>query len=116
MKVLAIRFCCVSDEAPAMAEFFDAMGLEQKKMDGSCEGFSGAIFPAGESWVEIWQSGPQMPAGIMLQIVVDDADAYAEHARSKGLEPNGPMDAHGERIYFAKAPSGLQISFQSKLP
>ena len=57
-----------------------------------------------------------MPAGIMLQIEVDDADAFAAHAKANGLEAQGPMDAHGERIYFFKAPTGLQVSFQSKLP
>ena len=40
-----------------------------------------------------------MPAGIMLQVEVDDADAVAEQARSQGLNPQGPMLAHGERIY-----------------
>jgi len=56
-----------------------------------------------------------MPAGIMLQIVVDDADAWAENARKNGLEPSGPIDDHGERIYYLKAPGGLPISFQSTL-
>ena len=75
----------------------------------------GAVFPAADSWIEIWPEGPEMPAGIMLQIVVDDADAFAAHAKTNGLDPQGPMDAHGERIYYLKAPSGLQISFQSSL-
>jgi hypothetical protein len=75
--------------------------------------FSGAVFPAGESWVEVWPQRPQMPAGVMLQIIVDDADAFADYATSNGLAPQGPMDAHGERIYFLKGPGELQISFQS---
>ncbi len=51
----------------------------------------------------------------MLQLVVDDADAYAEKAKAGGLSPQGPMDAHGERIYFLTLPGGLQMSFQSRL-
>jgi hypothetical protein len=119
MEVLGIRFCSVSPEAESLAGFFDNLGLGRRPMpehesaDGS---FSGAIFPAGASWVEIWPEGPEMPAGLMLQVEVDDADAFAEHAKGNGLEPHGPMDAHGERIYFLQAPSGLQLSFQSKLP
>ncbi len=114
MKVLSIRFCQVSDKARELAGFFDKLGLPQRDM-GACEGadFSGAIYPAGDSWIEIWQAGNEMPAGTMLQVVVDDADAFAEHARSNGLEPQGPMDAHGERIYFLQAPGGLQVAFQS---
>ena len=118
MQVLGIRFCSVSDEAAELAGFLDALGLARRPMedDGNPDSFCGAVFPAGESWIEIWQKGPEMPEGIMLQVVVDDADAFAEHARSNNLEPQGPMDAHGERIYFLEAPGGLQMSFQSSLP
>ena len=55
-----------------------------------------------------------MPKGIMLQIIVDNADELAEQARMGGLEPSGPMDAHGERIYCLTAPTGLAVTFQSK--
>jgi hypothetical protein len=56
-----------------------------------------------------------MPAGLMLQLVVDDADAIAANARENGVEVQGPMEAHGEKIYFAVAPGGLSISFQEVL-
>ena len=118
MKVIGIRFCSVSAEAESLAGCLDALGLPRKSL-GECEGdsesFSGAIFPAGQSWIELWNTSPEMPAGIMLQIEVDDADAFASHAKANGLEPQGPMDAHGELIYFLTVPSGLQLSFQSKL-
>ena len=55
-----------------------------------------------------------MPACTMLQLVVDDADAWAARARENGLDPHGPMDAHGERIYFLQAPTGLPVTFQSR--
>lgn len=116
MKVLSIRFCTVSTEAGPMAKFFDALGVPS--MDLSQYGIDpsmGSIFTAGDSWIEIWHQGPDMPPGTMLQVVVDDADAFAAHARGNGLDPQGPTDAHGEHIYYLTAPSGLQISFQSKL-
>lgn len=71
------------------------------------------MFPAGESWIELCPEGPDAP-GTMLQVVVN-ADAFASHARMNGLEPQGLMDAHGERIYSIGTPTGLQMSFQSKL-
>ncbi len=116
MKVLGIRYCAVDPEARSLATFFDRLGLTRREMgdDDSAE-FSGAVFPAGDSWIELWPDGPDMPAGTMLQVVVDDADAFAENAKQNGLEPQGPMDAHGERIYFIGTPTGLQMSFQSKL-
>lgn len=121
MKVLAIRYCSVSPKANEVAGFFKALGLPQRSLDDvmppSPDGaFIGAIFLAGESWVELWPEGPEMPAGTMIQIVVDDADAFAAQACANGLSPEGPMDAHGERIYFLKAPDGTPVSFQCALP
>lgn len=121
MKVLAIRFCTVSPEAAALAGFFGALGVPQMDLSGilpaPADGsFGGAIFTATDSWIEVWPEGPGMPPGTMLQIVVDDAEAFAAHARSNGLAPEGPMDAHGERIFFLKAPGGLSVAFQSALP
>ena len=115
MKILGIRFCSVSNEAEPLAKFFDALGLQRKGMSTpvASEEFTGAVFPAAESWIEIWSAATGMPEGVMLQIVVDDADAFAAHARENGLTPKGPMDAHAERIYFLRAPTGLQVSFQS---
>lgn len=116
MKVIGIRFCSVGKDSEATAAFLDKLGLPQTDMGYDGDGFGGAVFPAGDSWIELWGEGPGMPAGIMLQVVVDDADAFAAHARDNGLSPEGPMDAHGERIYFIEAPSGLKMSFQSRLP
>lgn len=118
MKFLGIRFCTVSDKAEELAGFLGqgGLGLPERALAPASESFQGAVFPAGDSWIEVWQPGPGMPAGVMLQVVVDDADAWAEKARQNGLSPHGPMDAHGERIYFLEAPSGLKMSFQSQLP
>ena len=116
MKVLGIRFCSVSEDARSLADFLDKLGLPQRDMGiDNADTFMGAVYPADNSWIEVWQQGEGMPAGIMLQVVVDDADAFAENARSNGLAPEGPMDMHGERIYFLEAPTGLKMSFQSAL-
>ncbi len=120
MKVLGIRYCTVSPEAKALANFFKALSMSELKFDGiqsdpDADDFFGSIFSASESWIEVWKPGEGMPAGTMLQIVVDDADAFAAHAKANGLTPDAPMDAHGERIYMIKAPGGLQMSFQSKI-
>ena len=117
MNVLGIRFCAVAEEAATMAQFFTkGLGLPERDLGGDADTFSGCVIPAGEaSWVEIWQKGEDMPAGLMLQIVVDDADAVAATARKNGVEVQGPMEAHGEKIYFAVAPGGLSVSFQEVL-
>ena len=113
MKLLGIRFCAVAEEAVEMAEFFTrGLGLPERDLGGG-DDFHGCVIPAGsDSWVEIWKKGDDMPAGLMLQLVVDDADAVAANAKQNGLEVQGPMEAHGEKIYFAVAPGGLSVSFQ----
>lgn len=124
MKVLGIRFCKVakSDDAERLAALLGEKGLGLTANDlGDSDAFPGAVFPVDGtgakgtgSWIEIWPAGDNMPEMTMLQIVVDDADAYAEHARKNGVEVKGPDDAHGERIYYLDGPGGLPVSFQSK--
>ncbi|SLN38178.1 hypothetical protein PSA7680_01872 [Pseudoruegeria aquimaris] len=117
MALLGIRVCKVAEvsEAAAIAETFGKLGLENEM--GAGEGdFSGAIFSGlDQSWVEVWASGPGMPEGIMLQLVVDDAEAMAKEARANGLSPEGPFRMHGETVYCLTLPGGLAMSFQSKI-
>lgn len=120
MQVLGIRFVAVTPDAQARAAFLDQLGIPRRVLpsefqpaDGS---FVGAIHLAGASWVETWPPGPGMEPGVMLQVVVDDADAMAAKARAAGIEAAGPTDMHGERVYFCELPGGLQMSFQSALP
>ena len=122
MKVLGMRFCKVAapDDARDLADMLKRLGVRERDMHpGSGAEFQGAVFPvennSENSWVEIWPAGDGMPVMTMLQIVVDDADAFAENARKNGLDPKGPDDAHGERIYYMEGPAGLPIAFQSKV-
>lgn len=123
MKVLGIRFCKVAqtDDAKALADMLGENGLGLTPNDmGETDSFQGAVFPADGaasglgSWFEIWPAGEGMPEMTMLQIVVDDADAWAERAKKNGLDVKGPDDAHGERIYYLEGPGGFPIAFQSK--
>lgn len=125
MKVLGIRFCKVAkaDDAKSLADLLGENGLGLKPTDmGESDNFNGAVFPVDDraaqglgSWIEFWPAGENMPEMTMLQIVVDDADAFAERARKNGLDVKGPDDAHGERIYYLEGAGGLPISFQSKV-
>lgn len=119
MRLKGLRFCHVAEGETAqdIAVVLGKLGLENTMPDGDTDAFPGAVFPNADSssWVEVWAAGEGMPPGTMLQLVVDDADAVAEAARSGGLDPSGPMDAHGERIYYLPLPGGLMMSFQSAL-
>ena len=110
-----MRIANVVGNAGDVSAFFDDLGLARMELPEEATGFEGSIHFVGESWIETWQEGDQMPPGLMIQIVVDDADEFAAHARESGLEPEGPVEAHGERIYMLTAPGGLKVSFQSSL-
>lgn len=124
MKVLGIRFCKVAkkSDAQALSDQLGEKGLGLTPTDmGASDTFSGAVFPVDDaakkglgSWIEFWAAAENMPEMTMLQIVVDDADAYAAHARGNGLDIKGPDDAHGERIYYFEGAGGLPIAFLSK--
>ncbi len=123
MKVLGIRFCKVSSAADAqgLADMLgeNGLGLKTNGMGGG-DNFQGAVFPLEGaetgvgSWIEIWPSGEGMPEMTMLQIVVDDADAWAARANKNGVAVKGPECAHGERIYYMDGPGGLPVAFLSK--
>ncbi|MET1254787.1 hypothetical protein [Aliikangiella maris] len=116
MQLLGLRFCLVSEQSNDVIQFFEQK-LGFSNSFGQSESCDGGIFKTlnDDSWLEVWQQSEQMPAGIMLQLVVDDADKLAEAASNQGVELMGPMEAHGERIYFTRVPGGLNMSFQSRL-
>lgn len=113
MQVLGIRFSSVTPHAEPLERFFRALGMDTTDDDAGDDAFPGAVFAAGESRVEVLPHGPQQPEGLTLQVLVDDADRFAEHARACGLAPHGPVDVGSERTYFLIAPGGLRVSLQS---
>ena len=85
MKVLGIRFCQVAAGSEAFADFLrTGFGWQEKDIGMTGDKFAGAVFPAGDSWVELWPAGDDSSDMTMLQLVVDDADAFAAHAREQG--------------------------------
>jgi hypothetical protein len=120
MELKSIRFCAISPQADELVEFL-GLGLgfpcvARPLKDGDPESPQGGIFHAGDgSWIEVWPEGENMPQGVMLQVVVDEADDFAEHAKANGIRMRGPMEANGEKIYFALGPGGLALTIQSPL-
>lgn len=118
MEALGIRFCAVSKHAEDLAKLLgDGLGLTQKSTSEIVDSktLRGSVFEAGSSWIEVWPESDQMPSGVMLQIVVDNADAWAERARNNGVELVGPMDINNERAYYLEGPGSMPITFQSAI-
>ncbi|MCA1021129.1 VOC family protein [Halobacillus litoralis] len=114
MKILGYRYVDVSDVSEAMVDFFqNKLGIENAWED--TEEYRGGIFKAGDSWLEFWHKNECMMPVKMLQLVVDDADAFAEHAREQGVEIYGPIEEHGEKMYSTTAPDGMPVTILSSL-
>ena len=111
MDIKSIRFCEVHGNSSALRETLKTAGFSPR------EGVAGGdVFGTlGDSWIELWDQTPDMPAGIMLQIIVEDAQAWADQARERGVEIHGPFDAHGERMFMLGNSTGMQITVQSKI-
>ncbi len=114
MRILGHRFCLATeaDAVRGYAELLERLGLPETDQ-GDGEDF-GAIFRTGRnSWIELAAAAAGEPGTVTLQIVVDDADAFAERARGQGVEAEGPYDCHGERTYRLKVPGPVPISVHS---
>ncbi len=118
MKPLSLRVCAISPEADALVEVLGlGVGFPcvAKELSDDPDAPKAGVFHAeGGSRLEVWPEGRGMPAGMMLQVEVEDADATAAYARRQGLEPKGPMETADERLYYLLAPGGLALTIQSK--
>ncbi|KGX93042.1 hypothetical protein N781_13295 [Pontibacillus halophilus JSM 076056 = DSM 19796] len=114
MKVLGYRHVTISDQSNEMVDFFEnKLGLTNEW--DNREGYEGGIFKSGNSWLEYWQSGKALSPTIMLQLVVDDADEFAQFAKHRELDLHGPIVEHGEKIYSLTAPNGMPMTIQSTI-
>ena len=117
MTIKGIRFCLVADEAELIAEqMMDKDGFAAENSGGPQGNFSGAVFQAGDSRIEVWPGAEAMRPVSMLHIVVASANEWSEKARGAGARIKGPFSAHGECIYSLELPGEMVVSVQSKEP
>ncbi|WP_226580928.1 hypothetical protein [Halobacillus litoralis] len=114
MKVLGYRYVDVSDKSDDMVDFFqNKLGIENAWTN--TDEYRGGIFKAGDSWLEFWHKSECMVGVTMLQIVVDDADAFADYAKKQGTDIHGPIEEHGEKMYSLTAPNGMPVTILSSI-
>ncbi|CAN5805529.1 VOC family protein [soil metagenome] len=116
-KLLHTRYR-VTDLEKTVSFYKDVLGLEEIRRSTSGRG-SQLVFlkaPGSEETIEICkfdESGPVIvgPDLTHLAFEVDDIDAFAEHAKSKGYPlSDGPHKAaSGSAIAFVDAPEGYEI-------
>lgn len=52
---------------------------------------------------------------IVLQIIVDDVDTFAEVAEAKGMDVHGPIEERGKKVYSITAPDRMPVVIQSSI-
>ncbi|MDX8288815.1 hypothetical protein SLL00_03380 [Metabacillus indicus] len=112
MNVLGYRYVTVSEHSMEMADFFqNKLGIPNGREETADN--QGGVFTAGDSQLEFWKKSDCMPESVMLQIIVDDADEFAEFASARGIKLDGPMFEEGEKIYALTAPDGMPLTIHS---
>ncbi|MGA3170594.1 MAG: VOC family protein [Chthoniobacteraceae bacterium] len=116
-KLLHTRYR-VSDLEKTVSFYKDVLGLEEKSRSTSGRGSQLVFFkaPQSEEMIEICKydkSGPVVvgPDLTHLAFEVDDLEAFARHATSKGYPlSDGPhQSSSGNVIAFIDAPEGYEI-------
>ncbi len=115
-KLLHTRYR-VQDLEKTVAFYRDVLGLEEVRRATSGRGSQLVFFkaPESEEQIEICkfdESGPVLvgPDLTHLAFEVDDLDAFAKHAASKGYPlSDGPHSTGSGRIAFLDAPEGYEV-------
>src|SRR5215210_1246347 len=115
-KLLHTRYR-VTDLQKTVSFYRDVLGLEETRRHTSPRGSQLVFFkaPGSEEEIEICQfdeSGPVIigPDVTHLAFEVDDLDAFAKHAASKGYPlSDGPHRSESGSIAFIDAPEGYEI-------
>jgi lactoylglutathione lyase len=123
-KLLHTRYR-VSDLDKTVSFYKDVLGLQETRRSTSGRG-SQLVFlkaPGSEEEIELCkfdESGPVIvgPDLTHLAFEVDDIDAFAAHAASKGYPlSDGPhRSSSGGAIAFVDAPEGYEIELIQKAP
>ncbi|WP_282033821.1 hypothetical protein [Metabacillus indicus] len=112
MNVLGYRYVTVSEHSMEMADFLEKkLGIPNGRNE--TDDNQGGIFTAGDSQLEFWRKRECMTESVMLQLIVDDADVFAEFASARGVKLDGPMFEQGEKIYALTAPDGMPLTIHS---
>ena len=109
-KISAVTFRVLNMKA-SVRFYKDVLGMEiiYGGEDGS---FSSLRAKDAECPILNLEQGHSVPGWGRMIFYVADVDAFWEHLRGKGLQPESPRDASwGERYFHMSDPDGHELSF-----
>lgn len=105
-----ITFLYVTDLGRSAAFYGDALGLELVRDQGVC-----LIYRvAGDAHLGLCDHRPADPGGLIITLVADDVDGWADHLRGLGHVVDGPKDndRFALRHCFLTDPDGHLVEIQ----
>ena len=113
-KISAITFR-VSNMKASVEFYRDVLGM-QLLYGGERASFSSLRANDSESAILNLEQGDAVPQWGRLILHVTDVDAFWEHLREKGFDPESPRDASwGERYFHMHDPDGHELAFARPL-
>ena len=105
-----ITFLYVGDLARSATFYGDVLGLEAVRDQGAC-----LIYRvAAEAYLGLCDHRPADPGGLIITLVADDVDAWAERLHAAGHTVEGPNASAQFALYhcFVHDPDGHLIEIQ----
>ena len=105
-----ITFVYVADLARSAAFFGDVLGLELARDQGACLIYRAAA----DAYLGVCDHRASEPSGIILTLVADDVDAWAERLTAAGYTVDGPHTNEKFALYhcFVHDPDGHLVEIQ----
>jgi catechol 2,3-dioxygenase-like lactoylglutathione lyase family enzyme len=105
-----ITFVSVTDLDRSATFYGEVLGLELVRDQGAC-----LIYRvAGGAHLGVCDHRPAEPGGVIITLVTDDVDAWAERLRAAGLGVDGPVANARFALYhcFVRDPDGHLVEIQ----
>ncbi len=105
-----VTFLFVADLESSAAFYGGVLGLEQVRDQGSC-----VIYRvAADAYLGICDHRPVAAGGVIVTLVAEDVDGWAERLRRAGVAVDGPRDSErfGIRHFFLTDPDGHVVEVQ----
>ena len=105
-----VTFVFVSDLARTATFYGETLGLEMVRDQGACL----IYHVAGGAYVGFCDHRPPDPGGLIITLVSDDVDGWAERLRDAGHEVEGPHANDRFELYhlFVPDPDGHLVEIQ----
>lgn len=105
-----ITFLNVSDLERSAAFYGGVLGLELVRDQGACRIYSAG----GNAYLGICNHRPPEPGGVIITLVTDDVDGWAQRLRDAGHVVDGPTANDRFAIYhcFVHDPDGHVVEIQ----